>query len=69
MKIKKILFLFCISLLGMFVLTSCNKKHTHDFESTYSYDKEGHWQKAICDHSDEKQNYGLHEFGDFTIVL
>ena len=67
MKIKKVLMLISFSILGLVTFTSCGK-HTHEFESTYSKDASAHWQKAICEHTDEKQNYGSHTYGEFVVT-
>ena len=67
MKIKKVLMLISFSILGLVTFTSC-RKHIHEFESTYSKDKNAHWQEAICEHTDEKQNYGSHTYGEFVVT-
>ena len=56
-----------VSILGLFAFTSC-KGHTHEYDSKYSYNEEAHWQKAMCEHTDEKQNYGSHTYGEFVVT-
>ena len=51
---KKIL-LFLILILG---LTSC--VHTHTFSEKWSSDDNKHWHAATCEHTDEKQDLGVH---------
>lgn len=72
MNIKKVLTFICLSFLGLFVLTSCGKiattEHTHEFESTYSKDAEGHWYQAICEHTDEKKAFAVHTFGEYIVL-
>ena len=53
---KKIL-LFLILILG---LTSC--VHTHTFSEKWSSDDNKHWHAATCEHTDEKQDLGDHEW-------
>ena len=67
MKTKKIFMFISVSILGLFAFTSC-KGHTHEYDSKYSYNEEAHWQKAICEHTDEKQNYGSHTYGEFVVT-
>lgn len=69
---KKVLTLICLSFFGLFILTSCGKtattEHTHEYESTYSKNEEGHWYQAICEHTDEKKDFAAHTYGDFIVV-
>ncbi len=67
MKTKKLFMFISVSILGLFTFTSC-KGHTHEYDSKYSYNEEAHWQKAMCEHTDEKQNYGSHTYGEFVVT-
>ena len=51
-----------------FGVISCNQQgHTHKYSTEWSYDETHHWHAAICAHSDEKKDYGPHEFSDWVI--
>ena len=61
MKKKILLTINVLILILLLPLVGCNKKHTHTYEDTYSYDDAGHWYKSTCKH-DLKKDYGTHTF-------
>lgn len=52
----------------LYVCEDCGYEHHevipkgHTFSTTYSYDESYHWYAATCEHTDEKKDYGLHNF-------
>ena len=61
MKKKILLTINVLILILLLPLVGCNKKHTHTYEDTYSYDDAGHWYKSTCKH-DLKKDYGTHTY-------
>ena len=61
MKKKILLTINVLVLILLLPLVGCNKKHTHTYEDTYSYDDAGHWYKSTCKH-DLKKDYGTHTY-------
>ena len=61
MKKKILLTINALILILLLPLVGCNKKHTHTYEDTYSYDDAGHWYKSTCKH-DLKKDYGTHTY-------
>ncbi len=61
---KKLCLLVCVCLLAALALVACDKtpeqSHTHTYADTWSYDEDGHWYAATCEHADEKANSGAH---------
>lgn len=67
MKTSKLIMIASVLLLGLTSFSAC-KKHNHEFKSEYSKDALGHWQEAICEHTNVKNNYGIHEYGNFVVT-
>ncbi len=61
---KKLCLLTCACLLLVLALVACNKTpeqpHTHTYADAWSFDEDGHWYAATCEHTDEKANTGVH---------
>lgn len=61
---KKICLFVCVCLLVALALVACDKtpeqSHTHTYADDWSYDEDGHWYAATCEHTDEKANVGMH---------
>ena len=58
---------FCLIVPAMFVMTACKKdKHAHTFSNEWSKNEEYHWYEATCEHTNEKDSYGKHTFGEWT---
>ena len=53
-----LVFVLVISLL---CLSACGK-HKHTYAEAFSYDAENHWRQAICEHREEKKDFGAHQF-------
>ena len=66
MKKKILLTISIFALILLLPLVGCNKKHTHTYEDTYSYDDVGHWYKSLCDH-DLKKDYSAHTYTDSIV--
>ncbi len=61
---KKLCLLVCACLLLALALVACDKtpeqQHTHTYADTWSYDEDGHWYAASCEHTEEKANLSAH---------
>ncbi len=44
-------------------------KHQHLFENDWTFDGAGHWHRAVCEHTEEKDRFSEHVFGEGTIEL
>lgn len=61
---RKISLLFCACLLIALALVACQntqeEPHTHTYADVWSYDEDGHWYAATCEHTQEKANVATH---------
>ena len=62
---KKLWFLVCACLILTAMLAACGdngeqEAHTHTYADSWSYDEDGHWYAATCEHTEEKANVGAH---------
>lgn len=61
---KKLSLLICACLLLALALVACDKTpeqpHTHTYADEWSFDQDGHWYAATCEHTDEKANAASH---------
>lgn len=61
---KKLCLLICACALIVLALAGCNNQpadtHTHTYADVWSYDEDGHWYAATCEHTQEKANTGTH---------
>ena len=58
---KNVYIIPMLSLLFMGSLLASCSQHEHTFATDYSYDKEGHWYAATCEHKEEKMGYEKHD--------
>ena len=42
-------------------------KHKHTYSSDWSSDANNHWHVATCKHTDEKADYNVHDFSEWTV--
>ena len=42
--------------------------HTHKFATEWTKDETHHWYAATCEHTDEKNGFADHTFGDWTVT-
>ena len=53
-------------------LAACKEKtpdapeHTHTYAAEWTITDTHHWHAATCEHTDEKEGYGEHSFGEWT---
>lgn len=63
----------CVSVLfgAMCPLAACTAPtppaHEHTYAETWSWDGEGHWHAPTCGDTDEKKDYGAHNFGNSNL--
>lgn len=63
---------FCLIVPAIFMFTACNKDkdktegHVHTFSKEWTADETHHWYPATCEHSDEKEGYEEHTYGDWS---
>ena len=62
---KKLSLLICACLLLAAALVACDTKpaeeaHTHTYADEWSFDQDGHWYAATCEHTGEKANAAAH---------
>lgn len=61
---KRISLLLCACLLVALALVACQdtqeEPHTHTYADVWSYDENGHWYAATCEHTQEKANVATH---------
>ena len=73
MKKKSICTVLAVSLifvLSILVLTACNPKHTHTYDSTkWETDENNHWHPATCGHNDLKKDVAAHTFDEGRITV
>ncbi len=73
MKKKSICTVLAVSLvfvLSILVLTACNPKHTHTYDSTkWATDENNHWHPATCGHNDLKKDVAAHTFDEGRITV
>ncbi len=55
--------LLVVFVLSLLCLTACKGRHKHAYASQFSYDAENHWRQATCEHKEEKDDLGAHQFG------
>lgn len=48
--------------------SSSSSAHTHTFSNEWSSDAEHHWRAATCEHTDQVENYGEHNFNDGVVT-
>ena len=66
MKSRKF-FIFITILTFIFMLTSCDKTHEHQFGEDYDFNETQHWFVPTCEHQDEKGQIEKHVFSEWTI--
>ena len=66
----KVLAVSVMFVLSILMLTACNPKHAHAFDSTkWKNDANNHWHPATCGHDDLKGDVAAHTFDAGRITV